>query len=111
MDWDVLIRKLGVPLGFTAFFSSMAGLALLLREEKELRRRDYVSAVLASISAGAIVYLLLLGYLEQRPFLLLGVSCLAGAGGISTIDLLFMVLRRWVSAKMGGPEKRSEADE
>jgi hypothetical protein len=111
MDWDELVQKLAVPLGFTAFFSSMAGLALALRGESTLRRRDYASAVLSSISAGVIVYLLLLGYLEQRPFLLLGVSCLAGAGGASTLDLLFVFLRRWVASKVDGAEKRGEADE
>lgn len=111
MDWEELTSKLAVPLGFTAFFSSMAGLALLLRNNKEIRQRDYVAAVLASISAGAIVYLLLLGYLQHRPYLLLGVSCLAGAGGASTLDLLFMFMRRWASSKIDSADRRNASDD
>lgn len=110
MDWDEMARRLAVPLTFTSFFSSMAGLALLLRNQDELRARDYASAVLCSVCAGVIVYLLLLGYLEQRPFLLLGVSCLAGAGGASTLDLLLMLGRRWASSKFKDEKARSDDD-
>jgi len=99
MDEHELLRKLLWPLAFTSVISSMAGISLMLRNNETVRPRDCVMAILASITAAAIVYLLLAGHLEEHPYLLYGISCLAGAGGVSTLDLLFIVARKQLSKR------------
>lgn len=96
-----LLKKLWAPLAFTSFISSIAGIALMLRMNKTVSKKDVTVAVFSSCAACAIVFMLLHDYLVDRaPSLLYGVSCLAGAGGASTLDLLLIMLRNW-SVKKG----------
>jgi len=99
MDENELLKKLLWPLVFTSMIASMAGIALMLRNNETVRVRDVFAAAMASIAACVIVYLLLAGYLAESPYLLYGVSSLAGAGGASTLDLLFIVARKQLAKR------------
>lgn len=99
MDENELLKKLLWPLAFTSIISSMAGISLMLRNNEVVRPRDVAAAVLASVAACVIVYLLLAEYLAERQYLLYGISSLAGAGGASTLDLLFVMARKHLREK------------
>lgn len=111
-DWlsDLtLLKKIALPIAFTSLVSSFAGIALMLRANKVVSKREFFQAILSSTAACAIVYMLLHDYLDERaPGLLYGVSCLSGAGGASTLDFLLIMLRNWSVKK--GLLKQSEAD-
>lgn len=69
--------------------ASLGGLAALLRSGQDITRRQVASALLNSGLVGVIIALILWGrYGAEDPFLLFGVSILAGFGGATTIDLL-----------------------
>ena len=104
MNWDD-IKRLLAPLGFIAFLSSIAGLSMMLRNKEDVAFKDWAGAILGSTAAGIIVYLLLQEPLAGQPERLLGVCCLAGAGGASTLDLLYQLGQRWISDRM---EKNKE---
>ena len=101
-DWSEpmkLLRKIAGPLAFTNLVSSAAGIALMLRSNVTLTKRVVWAALLSSWAAGTIVFLLVHDYLGDRPVLLYGVSTLSGAGGASTLDLMFILIRRWAINK------------
>jgi hypothetical protein len=96
-DWSESVstlRRIAAPLAFTNLVSSAAGIALMLRSNVALTKRVVFAALLSSWAAGTIVFLLLYEYLSDKPILLYGVSTLSGAGGASTLDLLFILMRR-----------------
>ena len=95
MDEHEMLRRLMIPLAFTSFVSSIASISLMLRNQATIRARDYVAVIGSSITASCVVFLLLNHYLEGEPYILYGVSILAGAGGASTFDLLFFLARKW----------------
>lgn len=69
--------------------ASLGGLAALLRSGQDITRRQVASALLNSGLVGVIIALTLWSrYGANDPFLLFGVSILAGFGGATTIDLL-----------------------
>lgn len=110
-DENEILGRMANPLSFTVLVSSVAGIALMLRHSKRVTYRDVVSAVLSSAVACVIVFLLLYEYLGERPALLYGVSCLSGAGGASTIDLLLVALRRWAAKKGVGADDPAGRDD
>lgn len=68
------------------FFSSLAGIAALLRSRRRLSVRHVVAAWLTALLAGLAVGGWLAEHLEPAPGKLIAVSILAGIGGA---DLLF----------------------
>lgn len=99
MDELELLRRLLWPLILTSVVASMAGVSLMLRDQESIRARDVVSTILASIAASAIVLLLLSDYLGETPYVLYGVSSLAGAGGSSTLELVFKIAKRQLAKR------------
>ena len=80
---------------FSAFgISSFAGLASLLRSDKEITVRMVVSAMLNSGILGLVIALLWYNYYEGKGniYFLLGVSGLAGIGGMSMLDFVVETL-------------------
>lgn len=81
--WDAL--RVLVSAGALA---SIGGLAALLRSKKELSGRSVAAAVLYSGLLGFIIAAMGWNYLgaDASPFFLLGVSALAGIGGVTVLD-------------------------
>lgn len=99
MDEHEMLKRLAAPLAFTGLISSVASISLMLRNQEVVKTKDIVAAIGTSFTAATILFLLLRSYLEEQPYLLYGVSILAGAGGASTFDLLFFLARRWARKK------------
>lgn len=75
--------------------ASLGGLAALLRSGQDITLRQIFSALLNSGFVGLIIALVLWSrYGGKDPYLLLGVSILAGFGGATTIDMIFQYVRR-----------------
>lgn len=71
--------------------ASLGGLAGLLRSKKPLGVRSVVAALLYSGVTGLISFLLLSNYCNDErvgPFVLLGISGMAGIGGVTLVDFL-----------------------
>ncbi len=83
---------------FLASFSisSLAGLAALLRSERELSWRAAASAMLYSGMMGVIIALLWYNFFdgEGNLYFLLGVSGLAGIGGTTVLDFVVQVIKK-----------------
>ncbi len=79
----------------TFAITSFAGLAALLRSGKELTVRAIVSAMLNSgllgLAIGMIWYKY---YFSDNVWFLIGVSLLAGLGGMTVVDFLLQILRK-----------------
>ena len=110
-DWiSPFMRRLAISVAFTSIVSSAAGVSLMLRSNQVLTKRVVFSAILSSMAACIIVYLMLFELMESRPMLLCGVSILSGAGGASTLDLMLMLLRHWAKKKAGDEIKTELKD-
>lgn len=80
---------------FSAFgISSFGGLAALLRSDRDITVRMVVSAMLNSGILGLVIALFWYNYYEGKGniYFLLGVSGLAGIGGMSILDLAVEML-------------------
>jgi hypothetical protein len=77
----------------TFVISSFAGLASLLRSGKELRLRSVLSAMLNSGLLGLAIAFLWYNYWRENLWFLIGVSLMAGLGGMTMLDFCLMVLR------------------
>ena len=75
---------------------SVAGLASHLRSNRDLTTRQTVSAMLNSGLLGLSIAFLWYTYIDgqENIWFLMGVSLLAGLGGVSLLDFLLMVVRR-----------------
>jgi len=83
-------------LGASSLIASVAGLAALLRSKQRLSVRNVLAAILYSAVAGLLIALLWykkFGGDDGDLYFLMGVSGLAGAGGISILDLGIQALR------------------
>ena len=83
-------------LGASSLIASVAGLAALLRSKQRLSVRNVLAAILYSAVAGLLIALLWykkFGGDDGDLYFLMGVSGLAGAGGISILDLAVQTLR------------------
>ena len=75
--------------------SSFGGLAALLRSNKPLTFRAVASAIVYSAIMGLVISLVWYNYIDKgNPYLLLGISGLAGIGGVSVLDFVFQLLRK-----------------
>jgi len=86
------------PTVFTATFaiSSLAGLAQLLRSGKELSRRNILSAMLNSGIFGLVIALVWWEKYSVEPqgiWFLMGVSLMAGLGGVTLLDFAIEMIR------------------
>ena len=75
---------------------SVAGLAAHLRGNRDLTMRQTVSAMLNSGLLGLAIAFLWYTYFDGQDnvWFLMGVSLLAGLGGVSLLDFLLMVIKR-----------------
>lgn len=76
--------------------SSLGGLAALLRSHKPLNLRTVLSALLYSGMMGLIIALMWYNVFAGREnlYFLLGVSGLAGIGGVTVVDFIVQVFKR-----------------
>jgi len=85
--------------------SSIAGLAAMLRAHPASERipvRNYAIAILGSGAAGVIVFLLAFSRLHDDLFLLIGISGLAGVGGVTVIDFIIQsIIKRRITIEVG----------
>ena len=91
--------------------SSLAGLARLLRiypNEKRISIRIYIAAILNSGIFGLIIALLWYHVYKDNLTFLIGISALAGAGGVTLFDFLFLLLKRKIGLKVEFFEKEGE---
>lgn len=73
--------------------SSLAGIAALLRSNKQLTARTIASASLYSGLFGLVIGLIWYNYFAPTNlFFLIGVSGLAGLGGVSLLDVLLQLI-------------------
>lgn len=100
LEW--LLFALAIFMG-----SSLAGLAQILFEGKEIPRKRALGAFLLSGFAGCIVCLLLYSRLKEDLALLTGISLLAGVGGASTLDFLSGLAYRIVRMRLNVTEKKN----
>lgn len=81
--------------------SSLAGVAALLRSNKILDPRTVIAAFLYSGLFGLVIGLVWFNYFAPaNHYFLVGVSGLAGLGGVSLIDVLVQLITRGVSVKI-----------
>lgn len=73
--------------------SSLAGLAAILRSGRRLSPRTIVSAVLNSGMLGLAIACTWYHYWPAHLWFILGVSILAGLGGLSLIDFVVQAIR------------------
>lgn len=73
--------------------SSFAGLAALLRSNKEITLRSVLTAIIYSGTMGLTIALLWFNYGRDNVYFLLGVCALAGIGGTSLLDFIVLVLK------------------
>ena len=91
--------------------ASLGGLAALLRSGQQLTPRQIFSALLNSGLLGIIIAMSLWKrYGAEDPFLLFGVSILAGFGGATTIDLITQYVRRKLGLIKPSPTHTHEED-
>lgn len=76
--------------------SSLAGLAAYLRSSRQLTVRGTISAMLNSGLLGLAIVFCWYTYFNDRNniWFMLGVSLLAGLGGISVLDFILQVVKR-----------------
>lgn len=76
--------------------SSFAGLAALLRSKQQMTVRSVLAATCYSGAMGLIIGLLWMQEygMGGNPYFLLGVSGLAGIGGVTVVDLAVMVAKK-----------------
>lgn len=80
----------------TAFvLSAIGGLASLLRSGNPLTYRAIFTAILYNGMMGLLIALVWWNYFhETNIYLLLGVSGLAGMGGVTVVDFLIRVIKK-----------------
>lgn len=97
--------------------ASLAGIAHLLRSGQELTVRTVVAAGLYSGAMGTVIGLLWYNYfISSNIYFLIGVSGLAGLGGVSLIDVITQIISKGgvniiVRPKQHELENPSEADQ
>lgn len=74
--------------------SSFAGLAALLRSGRRLTLVAIVSSMLNSGLLGMILFLVGYQKYQGNPYLLVGISILAGLGGMTIIDFAIQVIEK-----------------
>jgi hypothetical protein len=87
----------------TACFSiaSLAGIAALLRSDKTLHWRTVLAAGLYSGLFGLVIGLIWYNYFAPaNVWFLIGVSGLAGLGGVSLIDVLVQLIAKGVNIRV-----------
>lgn len=89
--------------------ASLGGLAALLRSGQNITPRQLFSALLNSGLVGLIIALLLWSrYGGKDPYLLFGVSALAGFGGATTIDLIQQYVRKKLGLNESATLRKNE---
>jgi len=98
--------------------SSLAGLAALLRSEKQLSIRVVLSTILYSGMSGVIIALIWYRHFgsagngEGSIFFLLGISGLAGIGGTTMLDFVVEVIKKGgINITFAPGEKQDDQDE
>lgn len=94
--------------------ASLGGLAALLRSKKELTLRSVSSAILSSGIVGLIIALTWYNYFnkEGNIYFLLGVSALAGIGGMTVTDFVIQLLKNGgINISIAPMEDDKEAEE
>lgn len=96
--------------------SSIGGLAALLRSNKKLSWRNVFAALLYSGMMGMIIGLLWYNYFDGKGNIafLLGVSALAGIGGVTVTDFVIQCLSRGgidIIVHPHGGKSRDETEE
>lgn len=93
-----------VLFAWTFGLSSLAGLAALLRSGHELTWRAVVSSMLNSGMLGLVIGLTWYKYYgadDASVYFVLGVSTLAGLGGVSLVDFFVQLLKKYTSSWVG----------
>jgi hypothetical protein len=81
--------------------ASLAGIAALLRSNKVLTARIIVSAALYSGLFGLVIGLIWYNYFAPTNiFFLIGVSGLAGLGGVSLLDVILQLITSGVNVRI-----------
>lgn len=81
--------------------ASLAGIAALLRSNKELTIRTIASAALYSGLFGLVIGLIWYNYFAPANlFFLVGVSGLAGLGGVSLLDVILQLITNGVNVRI-----------
>ena len=106
------IRTFYTFLGAVFISSSIGCLAKMLANEETIPARKTIGCLLLSGVAGSLVAMALWDSLNSRLELLGAVSILSGIGGASTLDFLFILVRR-MACKISGvdvpePKKKDE---
>lgn len=100
---------------WSATLSSLAGVAWLLRSGKPVDWRSLTSAVLNSGLFGLVIALIWWEkYAVNTPggvFFLIGISVLAGLGGVTLVDFAVQAVKAIVARNMdqNGPKKSGKA--
>lgn len=100
------LSDLAVVLGAFAV-SSLAGVAQLLRSHEELNVRVVLAALLYSGVIGMGIGLMLSAYVQDVR-IVLGVSALAGAGGASVLDFIWVCLQLFFQGKLSVTVRTSQ---
>jgi hypothetical protein len=86
--------------------ASLGGIAALLRSGQDITGRLVLSAFLNSGLVGLIVGLLMWSsYSGKDPYLIFGVSALAGLGGAATLEVLFQLAKKKLGLGPGETQK------
>jgi hypothetical protein len=81
--------------------ASLAGIAALLRSNKDLNVRTITSATLYSGLFGLVIGLIWYNYFAPTNlFFLIGVSGLAGLGGVSLLDVVLQLITNGVNVRI-----------
>ncbi len=87
--------------------SAFAGVAALLRSGVSLTRLRVLSAVLNSGLVGLAISLMWYAHMKDNVYFLVGVSAVAGLGGMTTVDFVAAALRNKFTF---GTEKKDGSD-
>ncbi len=114
---DRLLRLLSDPetapwvTSFLVFIgASFAGLATALRDGRDITLRQFANATLNSGLLGLILFMLGYNRLKDDLPFLIGLSLLAGIGSASLMTFAVQLLKRRLTALIGGDGDRCKHD-
>lgn len=81
--------------------SALAGLAALLRSDKELSRKNVAAHVLNSGIMGLGLSLLWYVKFQENLYFLIGLCVVAGLGGMTTVDLVVEAGHKFLNKLLG----------
>ncbi len=95
---------------FVSSFAAAAfsGLAALLRSGNVITKMGALSALLNSGFLGLGISLLWYSYFKDNLFVLVGISVLAGLGGMTTVEFAMRLFRKFALAVRMGPDGKSD---